>query len=195
MANLTFLLLLLALVFPAPTTASFGWCVGMVGVDWVKVVVGFRLWNQDGTEAAQYRSVYSPGQTKLNNNGWTVQVLFGKEPDHYFGEKFFVSHNVYGNLGEMKVFNSIHCKDPHRYYYSGCYDNDGGIFCTEKRMVEHFDTCIAHLNLGSESNFCAYKFSGVEGGGKEGTSGRSKNVTVEATVMTTARVLNTTSPA
>ncbi|KAF9438469.1 hypothetical protein BGZ76_007723, partial [Entomortierella beljakovae] len=120
-AGLVFLLMIIQ-----STYASFGLCIMQrIFNPGTKVVVGFQLFNDRGDGGSQYRSIYSPTKTDLQNNGWKIHLTFAGDDTITSAS---VSHSSYGNIGAMDKIYLICWADRsnsiYRVHYT-CYDNTG----------------------------------------------------------------------
>ncbi|KAF9356926.1 hypothetical protein BGX26_004517, partial [Mortierella sp. AD094] len=142
MSNRVFASLAALLLAAKAINASFDFCIGLKGpTSFGREVVGFKLWNDQGEEADQYRSIYSARKTRMQNNNWCLDMKF-YTPNFIELTSVFVSSDSYGIIGEVP-FKYI-CDYQFNIYYYGCYGADG--YC-EKHQEEHKNFCKTKLQM------------------------------------------------
>ncbi|KAF9372696.1 hypothetical protein BGX21_004686, partial [Mortierella sp. AD011] len=95
-----FVILAILALFTKSADASFGYCIGLNGpMFFGREVVAFKLWNDAGEEADQYRSIYFAHKTRMQNNGWILDLKFDT-PLFITLRNVSVSSNIYGNIGD-----------------------------------------------------------------------------------------------
>ncbi|KAF8975670.1 hypothetical protein BGZ46_008939, partial [Entomortierella lignicola] len=139
------------------TFASFGYCIGITGFTSLflkRQVVGFKIWNEDGTNASQYRSIYSAKKTNMDNNGWNVWIkvnsVMGAQTFDYGLYGLDITNNKFSISNPLEYYTV--CTSPGTYtvaYYYGCYENNYYGFCEENWDAQKTE-CGARLSMGSD---------------------------------------------
>ncbi|KAG0002158.1 hypothetical protein BGZ79_003480, partial [Entomortierella chlamydospora] len=102
--------------------ASFGLCVGLSGPDfWGREVAGFKLWNDHGEQADQYRTIVYARKTELQNSGWYIHLKFLFSAFLKL-DTTSVSSDMYGDSGLVPL--SAICESSKDRIYYGCYDSN-----------------------------------------------------------------------
>ncbi|KAF9996898.1 hypothetical protein BGZ80_007146, partial [Entomortierella chlamydospora] len=83
--------------------ASFGFCIALNNPG-ARQIAGFKLWNDQGEQAQEYRTLILARKTTLENSGWTLNLKFGGG-DGFILDQVDIRNDKYGDIGEAAFEN------------------------------------------------------------------------------------------
>ncbi|KAF9117965.1 hypothetical protein BGW39_001612 [Mortierella sp. 14UC] len=153
--KLTLLSILAPLLVANTANASFAACVGIKDVSIFKTVFGFHLWNDDGTQAASYKSDSSNIGSAMQNNGWNVIPRYSTSTNGDGVDEINILHKVHKfppRFYPVKMCTYTH-NDRFRGIYFVCYEHANSNWCKMNEVdMKHW--CYNYLEMGTDSVSC-----------------------------------------
>ncbi|KAF9173624.1 hypothetical protein BGX20_002630 [Mortierella sp. AD010] len=134
--------------------ASFGVCIGLYGpVDrFERNMIGFKLWNDDGSEADNHQTIIWAQTARLEDNGWDFVLTLSKVEFPTL-TNISASHNIYGDIGEVPFMDVCPKRARHGSIYYGCFSNDSYGYCgTNRENQTNF--CKTQIPMGPDGVQC-----------------------------------------